>query len=529
MNRRFSRTALASASVAILALGLAACSGGDAGSNDAAVAAPTDKVLHLSFLQDPGQPPDPDIYYAGQGLLLTTNLYEGLLGYKPGTDKPELVPELATAWKVSADFTTYDLTLREGVTFVDGTPFTAAAVKPSFDRRLAVAQGPSYMVADVKSVTTDGDYKVKIVLNNGDAAFLDYLAAPYGPKMFSPTALKEHAGSDNAQTYMLTHSIGTGPYTLTDAKVGSHYAMKFYDGYWGDKAYFTDIDMPVLGDTSTQQLEFDKGQLAAILHDVPASSVASYLAKTSIKSYSLPTFMSDFLYMNPNNGLLKDQKNRLALQQAIDVQSIFKQAFAGRGGVADQIYPAHMIGDEFAQQKITYDPAALTAIAGSLPADQKTLTVGYDSSSTDNQLVANLISTQLSAAGLTAKVQGFPTSQIFSWVGDKGAGPDLLATLGWPDAAPPVTWGYISYHSGAGLNYFGCSTPEMDALLDKAGSSDDDQLFSDIGDLAVGTGCWLNMVDQNDFMVAHPWLKGVEESHVIAQPNTLNLEMLSVG
>jgi peptide/nickel transport system substrate-binding protein len=188
-----------------------------------------------------------------------------------------------------------------------------------------------------------------------------------------------------------------------------------------------------------------------------------------------------------------------------------------------------MIADDLAQQSIAHDPAPLTAIAGSLPADQKTITVGYDSSSTDNQLVANLISTQLSAVGLTAKVQGYPTSQIFSWVGDKGAGPDMLATLGWPDAAPPVTWGYISYHSGAGLNYFGCSTPEMDAKLDEAGSSNDNQLFSDIGALAVETGCWLNMVDQNDFMVAHPWLKGVEESHVIAQPNTLEVNLLAVN
>ena len=52
---------------------VAAASGGGSTPN----AAPTDKVLHLSFLQDPGQPPDPDIYYAGQGLLLTTNTLRG--------------------------------------------------------------------------------------------------------------------------------------------------------------------------------------------------------------------------------------------------------------------------------------------------------------------------------------------------------------------------------------------------------------------------------------------------------------------
>jgi peptide/nickel transport system substrate-binding protein len=117
-------------------------------------AAPTDKVLHLSFLQDPGQPPDPDIYYAGQGLLLTTNLYEGLLQFKAGTETPQLEPLLATDWTESPDHRVFTFKLREGVKFHDGTPFTSAAVKASFDRRLAVNQGPAYMVQDVDSITT---------------------------------------------------------------------------------------------------------------------------------------------------------------------------------------------------------------------------------------------------------------------------------------------------------------------------------------------------------------------------------------
>src|SRR5215217_7572271 len=71
-------------------LTLSACGGSDSGSSTPN-AAPTDKVLHLSFLQDPGQPPDPDIYYAGQGLLLTTNVYEGLLQYQGGTADPKAI------------------------------------------------------------------------------------------------------------------------------------------------------------------------------------------------------------------------------------------------------------------------------------------------------------------------------------------------------------------------------------------------------------------------------------------------------
>ena len=99
MTTRF-RAMAAVAAVAIVAL--SGCGGSDSGTSTPN-AAPTDKVLHVSFLQDPGQPPDPDIFYAGQGLLLTTNTYEGLLQYKSGTEKPELEPLLATEWTASPD------------------------------------------------------------------------------------------------------------------------------------------------------------------------------------------------------------------------------------------------------------------------------------------------------------------------------------------------------------------------------------------------------------------------------------------
>ncbi|WP_263999963.1 ABC transporter substrate-binding protein [Mycobacterium yunnanensis] len=138
MTARFRPLRALTALAATAILAVTACGGSDSGSSTPN-AAPTDKVLHLSFLQDPGQPPDPDIYYAGQGLLLTTNTYEGLLQYKAGTDKAELQPLLATEWTASPDNKVFTFKLREGVKFHDGTPFTSAAVKASFDRRVRSA------------------------------------------------------------------------------------------------------------------------------------------------------------------------------------------------------------------------------------------------------------------------------------------------------------------------------------------------------------------------------------------------------
>ncbi|MDQ1485229.1 MAG: peptide/nickel transport system substrate-binding protein [Actinomycetota bacterium] len=508
------------------ALAASAC-GSSSGTK--ANAAPTDHVLHLSFLQDPGQPPDPDIYYSGQGLLLTTNTYDGLLQYEAGTATPKIVSDLATSWTQSADHTVFTLQLRQGVKFHDGTPFTSAAVKPSFDRRLAVNQGPAYMVSDIKSVTATGDYGVTITLNHPNAVFLDYLASAYGPRMMSPTGLAAHAGSDNDQTYLQTHDLGTGPYTLSDAKTGTHYAMKAFADYWGKKPYFTDVDMPVETDASTVQLLFDKGQLAVIMHDISQSAVGSYKNNKKFVAYSLPTMNSDFVYVNPSTSFLTTPANRLAVLKAIDAQTILTQVFAGRATLATQVYPAHMVPAGQAMQNIPHDTAALTALLKTLPANQKTITVGYDSGVSDNQLVANLVSAQLGAIGLTVKVQAYPTSQIFGWVSSPKGAPDLLLATGWPDAAPPYMWSHISFDPEAGLNYLHCSDPQVTKLDAEGLVSGDAKVFEQVAQLAAATGCWDNLVNEDDFMVAQPWLKGVVEAHVVGAPTTLSVAALSVG
>jgi peptide/nickel transport system substrate-binding protein len=531
MKRNRSYPAAATAALATV-LALAAC--GSAGSGTTPVStAPKNHVLSLSFLEDPGNgATDPAVYYAGQGIILQDNIYQGLLQYQGGTATPTIIPDLATSWKASADNTVFTLTLRRGVLFHDGTPFTSAAVQPSFARDLAVGQGPSYMPGEVASVATHGPYEVTIKLKGPNPNFPAYLASAYGPRMMSPAGLAAHAGSDHDQTYLRTHDLGSGPYELTEAQVDSMYQLTVFSRYWGPRPYFTTVNLPVITDSATQQLEFNKGSLAAIMHDLPESAVRSYLANPSYRSYSLPTLNSDFLYVNPGVGFLTTPAHRMALLEAVDVTSIYQEVFTGRATIAGQAYPAHMMAAGSATQAIPYRPAALAALVKTLPASERTFTIGYDSSSPDNQLVANLLSAELSSAGLSATVQSYPTAQIYGWAppakSPKGA-PDVLLDGGWPDAAPPYMWAHISFDPGGGLNYLHCSTPEISTLLAQGLASGSAQTFSKIGVLSVATGCWYNLVNQDDFMVAQPWLKGVAQAHVVTYPNSLNIFALSAG
>jgi peptide/nickel transport system substrate-binding protein len=523
------------ASVVLVALAATpALVAGTAAPADAA-SYPTSHTLNLSFLQDPGQPPDPDVYYAGQGLLLTRNMYQGLLQYQADTAQRVVVPELATSWTVSKNGLVYTFQLRHGVLFHDGTTFTSAAIAPDFARRTAVNGGPAYMVSTVASVQTPNPYEAVITLNTPNTAFLDYLASPYGPAMMSPTALAANAGSDNAQTYLQTHDLGTGPYTLTEAKVGVMYQLKAFPQYWGPKPYYTTVNLPVIDNLSTEEIEFNTGQIAAILHDMTTSVIAQYKTKSTVTSYALPTLESETAYVNENKGFLTTVKNRMALLEAINVPYLVAGIFPGRATVATQAGPQGLIPEPYGKQNIAYDPSKLKALVKTLSSSDKTFTIGYDTSAPDDQLLAEDVGAALQADGLSTKIVGYQTSAIYGWIGQTSATqgpstPNLLVDYFWPDSYNTYMWTHISFDATGGLQYQNCDSVPNEAALDtQAVTTGSLTEYNKVIENAVSTGCWLNIADKKDAMVAQPWLKGIPQAHVVADPEMLYLAVLHPG
>ncbi|HUC04891.1 MAG TPA: ABC transporter substrate-binding protein [Acidimicrobiales bacterium] len=516
---------------AMVSLPVASFAGGTAG----AASFPTSHTLNLSFLEDPGQPPDPDVYYAGEGLLLTRNMYQGLLQYKTGTAKRVLEPELATSWSVSKNGLVYTFQLRHGVLFHDGTPFTSAAIAPDFARRLAVDGGPAYQVMGIASVQTPNPYEAVITLDQPNTAFLDFLASPYGPVMESPTALAANKGSDNDQTYLETHDIGTGPYTLTEAKVGVMYQMKAFPQYWGPKPYYTTINMPVIDNLSTEEIEFNDGQLAAILHDMTTSVINQYRTSSKVKLYNLPTLESETAYLNENKGFLTSRTARIDLIEAIDAKALVAGVFpGGRATVATQAGPTGLLPPQYGKQDFPYDPSKLKALVKTLPASERSFTVGYDTGAPDDQLLAEDIGAELQALGLNTKVIGLQTSVIYADVGSVSAAqspslPNVLIDYFWPDTYNAYTWTHINFDPTGGLEYMSCNVPGEAALDQQALTTGSDTIYNEVVQKAENSGCWFNIADKDDTMVAQPWLKGIPDAHNVAQPEMLELANLRPG
>jgi peptide/nickel transport system substrate-binding protein len=494
----------------VLILVAAACSSSSApgtrsATTTAGAPAKAAAVVHLGFVADM-QVPDPDIFYETEGNVVMTSVYEGLLRYKQ--DSTTIEAGLAQSWTVSPDGLTYTFTLRPGVKFHDGTAMDSTAAKASFQRRTSVNSAPSYMLAGVAGYDTPDAMTFVVHLKTPVSAFLDYVASPYSPKLQSPTALTAHAGNDMAQTWLKTHDVGTGPFQISDFVPGSHYTLTRFDGYWGPAPQVSQINIAIVPDLSTQQLELQNGQLQMILHGLSKQAVTTF---SNDKKFQVVTFPAEFktmLFVNPNKGIFKDPALRSALRSDINKSQIVSQVYGTGATVSTQMYPSGELPTGLAMDTPKYDPSVLAAAAKNLA--NKKVDIVFSSDDPRNQLDAEILQTELQTAGLDATVRGLAIAQTSDLPNHRDQAPDLLVATVNPDAAAPDTWGrpfYYTFGNNNGpLNFLLGSVPAADALMDQGLAATDPQVvqqdYGKAGDLYATSGDFITITDVKEVIVA---------------------------
>jgi peptide/nickel transport system substrate-binding protein len=227
-------------------------------------------------------------------------------------------------------------------------------------------------------------------------------------------------------------------------------------------------------------------------------------------------------------------KNRLALLEAINRPALLAGVFPGRATLAQQAGPNGLLPPQYGKQNIPYNPSKLKALVASLPASQRSFVLGYDTSAPDDQLLAEDIGAELHALGLATKVVGYQTSEIYGAVGSastaaQASQPNVLIDYFWPDTYNPYTWTHINFDPSGGLQYMSCNVAGLADLDTQAVATGSNATYNQVVQKAVSSGCWLNIADKLDAMVAQPWLKGIPQAHIVADPQTLNLAVLHPG
>ncbi|WP_062516567.1 ABC transporter substrate-binding protein [Demequina gelatinilytica] len=526
MNRR---TTFALAGAAALALGLSACSsaeetlpGQSAGSSDAA---DLDTTLDMGLSSDISAP-DPSSAYSGSEMNLVLAAYEGLLKYANGTEDAEIVPSLATDWTVSEDGLTYTFTLRDGVTFADGTPFTSAAVQPSVDRMLAEgASGPGYMVGGIASIDTPSDTEVVFTLEAPNDAFLDYLASPFGLKMISPDALAAHG--DDAE-WFAANSAGTGPFQYAKFDEGVSYELTANESYWGDTGGYESIEFHILDSTNTIQLQLESGELDGYIGSANKPLFDALSANEALNAYTYPSMMAPVVYLNPSHDILADAETRLALLSGVDWDGIVQSVYGDLGTTSAGVFPSTMVDSSLNQAGITYDADALAALAeGGLAGES--ITISYPSYVPGGQDIADNLAAQLNTVGIKAESVGLESSAYWSSVFDPEKAPDITLMSIFPDAAHPDTWARLLYSSEGGLNLFYPEIDGLDAVLDEAVETGDHDLYGDVTSLVAGSGDYYTVADLKVSAAFQASITGAESASYPLLGITFDFTQLSPG
>jgi peptide/nickel transport system substrate-binding protein len=211
---------------------------------------------------------DPHVDYETFGSWISFNVYETLYTYDwDNGDTAPTVPLLASDLDISADGLNYTFTLRQGVTFHDGTPFNASCVKYNFERMLAIFDtwGPAWMVAEpilggqavedaayefgegsAEHIAAYNDweansgaleiidtYTIRIRLAYAYAAFLPAITYQVA-SIISPTWVEANGGITIGahNTYVDEHTCGTGPYMVTEWTPDEKIVLDINPNYW---------------------------------------------------------------------------------------------------------------------------------------------------------------------------------------------------------------------------------------------------------------------------------------------------------
>jgi peptide/nickel transport system substrate-binding protein len=288
--------------------------------------------------------------------VIDRNIFDSLVVQ---TGPNSIGPWLATKWTVSPDGKTYTFTLRKGVTFQDGTPFNAAAVKASLDYVVAPSTKSEYaasLIADYAGATVVSDYTVEVRLSKADSSFLQSLSTAY-LGIQSPAELAKPASD-----YI---PVGTGPYRYEAWNKNENVILERTAAYnsppanatHSGAAYLDKLTFQFITEDETRYGALTSGQVTAI-EDVPPLDVKSLSGTPgfSVQSQEEPGEGYD-LFLNVTSGPLVSLDVRKAFVESIDVPAIVQSTyFSDYKAATNSISPATAFYDADARS-LPYNPA----------------------------------------------------------------------------------------------------------------------------------------------------------------------------
>lgn len=390
------------------------------------------------------------------------NVFEGLM--KPSPDG-EVVPALASDYKVSDDGLTYTFTLREGVTFHNGEPVTVKDVLYSLERCAGSENDGTPLISAfsaVSEIAAPDESHVTVTLSDPGLEFIYSMTAAIIP---------EGSGDSMAQT-----PIGTGPFQYVSYTPLESLVVKKYDGYWGEAAQLDQVTFRIFQSGDTMVMSLKSGGIDMAIH-VP-NTQAGELAGFTIESDTMKLVQA--LYLNNTVKPFDDLRVRQALCYAVNVQEIIDLVCDGHGvATGSSMYPAftRYFMPELAQAYPTDVEKAKQLLADAGCPDGFKMDITVPSNYPQHVQTAEVIAEQLKAIGVTASIVPVDWD---TWVTDVYRGREFQSTVcGIAASDMTAREMLLRYCSDNQKNFINFADGEYDqAVADAMASLDNDEQTS---------------------------------------------------
>jgi peptide/nickel transport system substrate-binding protein len=358
-------------------------------------------------------------------------------------------PALATKWTQSGKSWTF--TVRDGVTFHDGTELTAEDVVRSLTAAAGTAPKPRILDGVELTAKAQGDDTVVVTTGDEDPLVPQRLSSP----QLSILAAKAYQGKTVNPV-----GAGTGPFELTKVNGTSSAALDRYDDYWGGKAKSPGIDVRFVPDGTARAAALRSGE-ADIVEAVPVSQ-AALLDEDQITEVPMPR--TNTLYLNTEKGAFKDASLRAAAREAIDAEPIVKGVYEGRADVAEGL-----LGPALPWAAELRTPVSRTKAGDP---DGQTITIGTFTDRAELPEVAATLQQQLQKAGFKVKldVREYANIESDALAGEFDA--FILSRATVLDSGDPAAYLYSDFASEGSFNISQLADSDVDKALTKAGGTE---------------------------------------------------------
>ncbi|GAB2888538.1 ABC transporter substrate-binding protein [Streptomyces mayteni] len=313
---------VAAAALMALMLILAGCTSGGANR-----AGDTSSLTLGTVVDIPSYDPA-ELRFDGEYPQLWSPVYDTLLLRLPDSS---LAPNLATEWSYNSDNTVLSLTLRDGVTFSDGTAFDADAVAANIDHFRAGTGHDNYLANAIADVDALDSRHVDIQLDKPDPTLLNSLSGSLGA-MASPTAL--------GTASLATEPVGSGPYLLNRTRTvrGDRYVFTRNPDHWNARAWAYDrIEIRVLSDVNARLNALTTGQIDGARLNL---DVMDYAERSGVTTHPNQVDWLGLAILDREGQVapaLADVRVRQAINLVFDRQGMLDALGLGQGSVSEQI------------------------------------------------------------------------------------------------------------------------------------------------------------------------------------------------